>query len=113
MGWHSKDPARMDMMMTAWAAHCPHGSLPRVLGAEMVAAGFETPNIATHPIINTRFHAEAYSYRLARLMHSYAVNAGVAEKDAAAWFDELARLDAAGRYYFASTRMIFTATRPA
>ncbi len=112
VGWYSENPERMDMMMKAWAGHCPHGSLPRVLGAAMVSAGFGRPQISTHPIINTTFHEQAYSFGAAKLMQSYAEKAGVAAETAAAWFDELTRLNEAGRYYFSTMRTIFTAKKP-
>ena len=112
VGWFSDNPQRMDEMMKAWAGHCPHGSLPRVLGNALKNAGFSSLKIATHPIINTNFGEQTYSFGLAKLMQSYAVKSGISEDIASAWFDELRQLDREDRYYFSTTRMIFSATKP-
>lgn len=112
VAWHSDNPERMIAMMKAWEGHCAHSRLPRVLAAKMQTAGFDAPQITTHPIINLGFHRKAYSYGLAKLMRSYGEKAGVAARVANEWFDELTRLDEAGRYYFATARMIFQARKP-
>ncbi len=113
VGWHSSDPDRMNRVMKAWEGHCAHPSLPRVLSPALVAAGFEHLALHAHPIINRNFDPSRYSYGAAHLIKDYATNTGFSEAVAQDWFDDLAHLDEAGHYYFASARMIFAARKPA
>ena len=79
----------------------------------MKAAGFDTPDIDSHPIINKTFDRNTYSYGAAKIIRSY-IEANEKEyaPEAAAWFEELQSLDDDGRYYFFSSRMIFIARKP-
>lgn len=112
VAWYSENPERMQRVMKAWEGHCAHPSLPRRLAPAMTRAGFSGTQLHVHPLVNLRFDKSRYSYGAAKLIRSYATSAGLEEQEAQGWFDELTHLDAANRYYFASTRMIFVARKP-
>lgn len=113
VGWYSEDPERMDRVLRAWEGHAAYPSLPRTLAHDMTSAGFATPEIYSHPIINQTFERNTYSYGVAKIVRSYLeANTPEGAPDPADWFDELQSLADAGRYYFSTARMIFIAQKP-
>lgn len=114
IGWFSEQPDRMRRMLTAWESHAAYPSLPRTLARDLQDAGFATPDVHAHPIINLSFDPSKYSYGVAKIIRSYVeANAKEHAAEAKDWFDELQSLATAGRYYFVTSRMIFIAEKPA
>lgn len=113
VAWHSEYPERMVQVMKAWEGHCAHPSLPRTLGPLLRTAGFQVTNVSMYPLVNDTYHSDRYSYGASKLIHDYVVNGGLVPKSTAdAWLSELASLDAAGQYYFTSSRMFFSVRKP-
>ena len=113
VAWHSEHPERMAQVMQAWEAHCANPRLPRTLAPLLRTAGFEVTDVSMYPLVNEKYHRQAYSYGASQLTYNYVVEGGYIPKDQAdAWLSELAHLDAAGQYYFTSARMFFSATKP-
>ena len=110
---YTEEPERMQRVMQAWEGHCAHPRLPRTLATKLRAHGFSDVTAHMHPLINLNFARDTYSYNVLKLVRSYVAKAGILQAEAEEWFNELTRLDEAGQYYFASARMIFTATRAA
>ncbi|MGA9409327.1 MAG: methyltransferase domain-containing protein [Roseobacter sp.] len=113
VAWHSEHPDRMAQVMQAWEAHCAHPRLPRTLAPKLRAAGFKITGISMYPLVNDSFERDAYSHGIAQLVHAYTVDGGhIPKSQGDAWMEELASLHAAGQYYFASGRMLFTVVKP-
>ena len=112
VSWHSQNPGRMQLVLSAWDKHLVHPSLPQHLAAEMTDAGFVDVRSAGHVFLNTNAGPDAYSGTLLPLVTEFVTAHGVTTHDAAAWRQDLNELDAAGRYFFAVTKFCFSARRP-
>jgi len=111
--WHSEDPARMAAVMKAWEAHCAHPRLPRTLGPRMRSAGLEVEDVTVYPLLNLEWTDDTYSKGLSASIAKFVAKRSSLGGDVvAAWHDELAQLDAQGRYFFSSSRFIFVASKP-
>jgi arsenite methyltransferase len=64
------------------------------------------------PILNLKWHDEAYSKGLAGLIRAFVGRRNdLPPDDLKEWYDELGRLSEAGRYFFSSNRYIFRASK--
>ena len=114
VAWHSSDITRMDAVMKAWEAHCAHPRLPRRLAPMLRETGFIVANVDMFPLVNLQFGPDSYSFGISKMIRDFIVKSGNVPRNIAdAWHAELASLDLAGRYYFASSRSLFTVEKPA
>ena len=109
--WHSSDPARMAVMLRAWEAHCADPRLPRVLAPKLAANGFKVGDVVAHPIVNMRLGIDTYSEGIMMFLANF-VRRREPSLDVDGWLADLRSLSDQGRYFFASTRFIFLATKP-
>jgi SAM-dependent methyltransferase len=111
--WHSESPDRMALVMKSWEAHCAHPHLPRSLVGRLASAGFRFDGASVFPILNLQWHDDAYSKGLSKLIKDFVGRRNdVPFHDLREWYQELARLSEAGRYFFSSNRYIFRASKP-
>lgn len=113
LSWHSEHPERMERVMRAFAPHCAHSSLPRILAPLLRAAGFAVDRVSAFPIINIDWSEENYSCTATDFVIGYVRSEGnVAEAELTAWQEELKSLAARGAYFFMSNRVLFEVRRP-
>lgn len=111
--WASGDDARMRTVIEAWNPHCAHPHLPRTLAGLFADAGFADPVVEALPLVAVNRGAGTYGAGMIDVIARYVAGTGaldVATIDA--WRDDLARLEAAGRTFFAINRFLFLAGRP-
>jgi arsenite methyltransferase len=111
--WFSDDPTRMGAVMKSWEAHCAHPRLPRSMAYRLKNAGFRLDDAVVFSFLNLQYDDDSYSKGLAQFVRNFVggkedVSAG----DLIEWQNELERLNAAGRYFFSSSRFIFKASKP-
>jgi len=111
--WFSEHPERMARMLKIWEGHCADPRLPRHLGPRLRAAGLELDGLSAFPLVNLRYEEGAYSHGVSGFIAGFAEKSGaVTPQEVADWKAELPELDAAGRYFFASSRFVFELRRP-
>lgn len=111
---HSEDPERLDRILDAWDEHFVYRGLPRVLGAELRAAGFRLRHRVAIPMFNPEYTPSAFSFHLTKLIAGFASGRREATaEDAQGWIAELETLGREGRYFFSLNRYLFVAERPA
>jgi arsenite methyltransferase len=87
--------------------------VPRSLAPRLVSAGFRFDELIVFPILNLRWDDEAYGKGLAGLIRDFVGRKNeLPADDLRGWYDEFARLNEAGRYFFSSNRYIFLASKP-
>jgi ubiquinone/menaquinone biosynthesis C-methylase UbiE len=112
--WHSREPARMERMLSAWTAHAPYPDLPAILLARLRQSGITPIRQTPAPVLNTSYNANSFSYYLARMIRSFVVGRRVVtQEDADAWLDEFEELEQTGSYFFSSTPIITEAIKVA
>ncbi|MDF0495139.1 methyltransferase domain-containing protein [Bradyrhizobium yuanmingense] len=112
--WFSDLPDRMALVLKSWETHCAHPRLPRSLGARLVSAGFRVDEAVVFPILNLQWVDTAYSTGLAGFIRDFVGRKNeLPAEELSQWYDELARLNETGRYFFSSNRYIFLASKPA
>ena len=110
--WHSSNRERMARLLRAWETHCADPRLPRTLAPRLRAAGFTVDDVRGHPIINLRLGSDTYSQGIMELLANYVRkrnSAMSAEVDA--WAADLRALSEQGRYFFALTRFMVSASK--
>lgn len=113
IAWYSRDPARMQRVMSAFAPHCADSALPRTLGKRLKEAGFTVGRVTPYPIFNTAWNDDSYSCRVINFIASYVRRQKtVPEAELEAWAAEQVELGKSGDYYFLSTRVFFEAVKP-
>jgi ubiquinone/menaquinone biosynthesis C-methylase UbiE len=111
--WQSDAPGRMAAVMKSWEAHCAHPRLPRTMAWRLGVAGFELEETSVFPILNLQWSDNTYSKGIAKFIGEFVAKRGdIGTDELAAWADELPRLSDQGRYFFSSSRFIFTASKP-
>jgi arsenite methyltransferase len=107
------DRARHDTVMRAWDEHLAHPSLPRTLAARMRAAGFVDVRMEAHAFATADYDPDGYGPALIPFIGRFVADRrGLTVDDAAAWVAEQRELGERGVFYFASTQLCFTATKP-
>jgi ubiquinone/menaquinone biosynthesis C-methylase UbiE len=110
--WHSTDRERMARILSAWDEHLADPYLPRTLHTSLRERGLTVSRVETLNVLNLEW--AGYSQGAAGLIAAFvAGRQGVSEADAAAWIDDLRRLDEEGRYFFSLDQYLFLATKPA
>src|SRR5258705_13156546 len=111
--WHSEKPERMAAVMKSWESHCAHPRLPRSLSSRFVRAGFRVDGASVFPILNLQWRDDTYSKGLSGLIRDFVGRKNeLPPQDPKEWYDEFARLNEAGRYFFSTNRYIFRASKP-
>jgi ubiquinone/menaquinone biosynthesis C-methylase UbiE len=112
--WHTDEPARMAAVMKAWEPHCAHPRLPRTLADRLRAAGFVVDDVTVFPIVNLCWSDDSYSKGMTPIIAEFvAKRGGIESGELEAWAAEFARLSEEGRYFFCTSRFIFSASKPA
>ena len=110
--WHSENPLRMQRMLAAWAPHTPCRDLPALLTARLRRAGIQPMRQTAIPILNTSYNPASFSYWVARVIRPFVVNRQtVTDAEAAEWFDEFAKLEESGAYFFSLTPVLTEAVK--
>jgi ubiquinone/menaquinone biosynthesis C-methylase UbiE len=110
--WHSENAPRMQRVMTAWEPHKPCLNLPSILGARLRRAGLQTLRQTPIPILNTSYNPATASYWVAQSIRALVVSRQlVTAEEAAAWFDEFAKLEQDGAYFFCVTPVLTEAVK--
>ena len=105
--WHSSQPARMTRVLTAFAAHAPHPDLPAVLPARLRPFGMTLIRQIPVPVLNTSYHANSFSYWLARMIRPFVLGRqALTTEEADAWLKEFEELDQKGAYFYSSMPII-------
>lgn len=109
--WYSDQPARMERVLKAFAAHAPYPDLPAMLPARLRQFGMTAIRQTPVPVLNASYHANSFSYWLARMIRPFVLGRqAVTAEEAEAWFEELEELERRGAYFFSSTPIITEAT---
>jgi ubiquinone/menaquinone biosynthesis C-methylase UbiE len=112
--WHSRHPERMQRILTAWAAHTHTPNLPSILGVQLRQAGLEPLRQMPVPILNRSYHAQSYSYWIARMIQAYVVGRqAVTAAEAEAWLQEFEELEQHGAYFFCAMPILTEAVKVA
>ena len=105
--WHSRHPARMQRILTAWAAHTHTPHLPSILGVQLRQAGLEPLRQTPVPMLNRSYHEQSFSYWVARMIQAYVVGRqAITAEEAEAWLQEFDALEQEGAYFFCSTPIL-------
>jgi arsenite methyltransferase len=103
----------MERVITAWDEHLAHRSLPRTLGPRLRSAGFEDIRTDAHAFVSFDFDPETYGVALIPFIGAFVVGRnGITDEQAQAWIAEQRQLGERGEFYFASTQLCYTATKP-
>ena len=113
VSWRSEDPGRMERALASWDAHLTHPALPRTLGAQLRAAGFEDVQTEGHAFVSTDLEPETYGAALMPLIERYIAGREDFGSEAEAWAAEQRELEERGEFFFACAQFCFTATRAA
>jgi ubiquinone/menaquinone biosynthesis C-methylase UbiE len=110
--WHSDQPERMQRVLAAFAAHALYPDLPALLAARLRRVGLQPLRQTPVPVLNMSYHANSFSYWLARMIRAFVVGRqGVTEVEAGAWLNEFEELERKGEYFFTSTPIITEAIK--
>ena len=110
--WHSENAPRMQRVLTAWAPHTPCRDLPGILAARLRRAGIQPLRQTAIPILNSSYNPASFSYWVAQVIKPFVVSRrNLTEEEAQAWFDELAKLEENGAYFFCITPILTEAVK--
>jgi arsenite methyltransferase len=110
---HALDSALTERVLRAWDQHLTHPSLPRTLASQLRAAGFDEVRMEAHPFTTCEHDPETYGAALVPLVGTFVVGRnGITDEQAQAWVSEQQQLGQCAEFYFASTQLCFTATKP-
>lgn len=110
---YAPEPALTDRVLRAWDEHVSHPSLPRTLGPRLRSAGFEKVRMEAHPFCTCEFDPETYGAAMLPFIGAFVVGRnGITDEQAQAWVTEQRELGERAEFYFASTQLCFTATKP-
>ena len=105
--WHSENAPRMQRVLVAWAPHTPCRDLPGILAAGLRRAGIQPLRQTPIPILNSSYNPASFSYWVAQIIRRFIVSRqSVTEEEAAEWFDEFAKLEESGAYFFCITPVL-------
>ena len=110
---HAEDAALTERVLRAWDQHLTHPSLPRTLAPRMRSVGFEQVRMQAHPFTTCVLDPETYGAAMLPFIATFVVGRDeITGDEAQRWVSEQRQLGARGEFYFASTQLCFTATRP-
>jgi ubiquinone/menaquinone biosynthesis C-methylase UbiE len=110
--WHSENASRMQQVLTAFGPHTPCRDVPSRLAAGLRRAGLQSLRQTPITILNTSYNPASFSYWAAQIIRRFIVSRqSVSESEAAEWFDEFAKLEANGEYFFCITPVLTEAVK--
>ena len=110
--WHSENPSRMQRVLSAFAPHIPCRDLPSILAARLRRAGIKPLRQTAIPVVNTSYNSASFGYWVARVIRSFVVSRqSLTDQEAAEWFDEFAKLEEKGAYFFCLTPVLTEALK--
>jgi ubiquinone/menaquinone biosynthesis C-methylase UbiE len=110
--WHSDQPARMERVLAAFAAHATYADLPAILSAKLRQCGMTSIRQTPVPVLNTSYHPNSFSYWLARVIRPFVLGRqAVTPEEAGAWLREFEELEQKGGYFFSSTPIVTEAMK--
>jgi ubiquinone/menaquinone biosynthesis C-methylase UbiE len=105
--WHSENAPRMQRVLAAWAPHTPCRDLPGRLAAALRRTGLRPLRQTPIPILNTSYNPASFSYWVAPIIKLFvASRQSVTEEEATAWFDEFAKQEESGAFFFCITPIL-------
>jgi arsenite methyltransferase len=112
VSWHAADRDLMRRALEAFDRHLVHPSLPRVLTAQLRAAGFDDVEMDGHVFATNELVPDSYGGSMVAMLARYVVDqGGMSAADADAWQGEQRDLAARGEFFFSITQFCFIATR--
>ena len=112
--WQADDAARRARVLRAWETNFVHPHLPALLPRLLGQAGFAFKSLSVVPIVNLHADDTTFSGSLIDVVARFVSRkAGIPEKVARAWADDVRGQDLEGRYFFNLSRFLFLAERPA
>jgi arsenite methyltransferase len=100
-------------VLRAWDEHLAHRSLPRTLGPQLRAAGFEDVRSAAHPFATVGSDHDSYAAAIVPLIAAFVSGRqGIDAAEAEAWAEGQRALGERGERYFTLTQFCFTARKP-
>jgi len=109
---NSADPELTRRMFAAWDAKAASPNLPGRLSPMLRDKGFAVTRIEAIPVLNTSRSPGAFSTGMTKHMAKTAKELEVVTAEqAAAWLDDLDRLEAEGAYFFCVNRFLFSAVK--
>jgi ubiquinone/menaquinone biosynthesis C-methylase UbiE len=110
---HALDSALTERVLRAWDQHLTHPSLPRTLALRMRSVGFEQVRMQAHPFATCELDPETYGAAMLPFIGMFVVGRDqITDDEAQTWVYEQQQLGVRGEFYFASTQLCFTATKP-
>jgi arsenite methyltransferase len=114
IAWHTSNSARMSRVLDAFAEHCAHTALPRILAPKLRQAGFVLKEQSVISQFNTIYDTDTYSYQIACLISSFVPGRrGVTEDEACAWVEDLRQTGERGEYFFSLNQYLYLVAKPA
>jgi len=111
--WNAKDESRMHRVLSAFADHCAHQDLPRLLASKLRSAGFAIGHRQIIPQFNHTYDPNRLSYHLVRGIQSFlSGRKDMSEQETAEWAEDLQRLGEQGNYFFCLNQFLFVVTKP-
>jgi arsenite methyltransferase len=111
--WQADDGDRKARVLRAWEVHFVHTHLPALLPRLLGQAGFAFKGLSVVPMVNLHPDDTTYSGSLIDVVARFVSRkAGIPEKVAQAWADDVRGQDLHGRYFFSLSRFLFLAERP-
>ncbi len=112
--WPSRQPDRMQRVMTAFEAHSPTPNLPSILGVQLRQAGLKPLRQTPIPILNRSAHENSFSYWIAQMVRAFVVGRqAIAVEEAEAWLQEFDTLEQEGANFFCITSILTEAVKVA
>ena len=112
--WNSSAPKRMEKVLSAFAEHCAHQTLPRTLAPRLRSVGFEVSDIRVRPLFNPVYDPDSFSIHGAGMVTSFVPGRnGVTETEAAEWMADLQQAGERGDYFFCLNQFLFSVEKPA
>jgi arsenite methyltransferase len=110
--WHSENAPRMQRVLSAFAPHVQCTDLPGILAARLRRAGIQPLRQTAIPILNTSYNPASFSFWVAQVIRPFVVSRkSVSQEEAAEWFDEFAKLEKNGEYFFCVTPVLIEAVK--
>ncbi|HEY3727480.1 MAG TPA: methyltransferase domain-containing protein [Solirubrobacteraceae bacterium] len=106
--WHSRDPQRMERVLSTWDQHLADPQLPRILPRLLRRAGFTEMTVEVLPILNVGFDPDTLSAGALETIARFVRGRGdISETEADAWAEDLRTLGE--DYFFSLNRYVFVA----
>ena len=82
----TEDPERMARVLAGWDSHLTHTTLPRTLGSQLRAAGFDQVRMEGHTFATDELSHETYGGWLVDFVEQFVVSQRLVDpEDAKAW----------------------------